>query len=99
MTTYLSDLSNPFCYNNILSLLAGTLFIIVLLLDNEGLEKLKFKRNYKMITLFSIIANIIFVTIPLYLAFTPVGNTVINGIQGRYFTPIILVSAILLFKA
>ena len=93
---FLTAASNSFCYNEILSLGTNILLIIVLILDNR--ESIKFNKIDRRISVFSIIMTVIFIMLPLYLGFTPVGKNLINGVQGRYFIPIVLISAILLLK-
>lgn len=45
--------------------------------------------KYKAISLISIIGVVVLIWTALYLSFTPVGKTMIDGVQGRYYFPFI----------
>lgn len=68
-----------------------TIFLILLLLfiltDNYKEEYLKPKE--KVYILLIVLLIIAFIWGALYLSFTPVGDDVIRGVQGRYFIPLI----------
>lgn len=56
----------------------------------QGKEnKEMFSLKYKTISLISIICVVILIWTALYLSFTPVGQTTIIGVQGRYYFPFI----------
>lgn len=52
-------------------------------------DKGKFSLKYKIMSLISIICVVALIWTALYLSFTPVGETTINGVQGRYYFPFI----------
>ncbi len=47
-------------------------------------------KNYKIVMGSIIILTIILIWTALYLSFTPVGNSSINGVQARYYIPLLL---------
>ncbi len=63
------------------------LIIFVAFIDNIDL---KLKKIYKYLTLFVTAGVIILIWTALYLSFTPVGSTLIDGVQARYFLPLLL---------
>lgn len=95
-SSFMSNLTNTFLYD--ISMFTDFLIITVCILDNKDLSDLKLRLFDKLIVIASALLNVILIMVPLYLAFTPVGKNVINGIQGRYFLPIVLVLLVLLFK-
>ena len=80
-----------------ISLSNGFALLIIMLLffiltDNSKDEYLKPKE--KIYIMFIILIIIAFIWGALYLSFTPVGDEIIKGVQGRYFIPLILPFAI-----
>lgn len=69
------------------------LLIYYAISDTNGFERKITILNYFLICL-AIILGVLAFMLPLYLAWTPVGAPLINGIQGRYFLPQIAVSLI-----
>ena len=63
------------------------LLIFVGFTDND--KKYKLPNYFKYIMLLMIFGIILFIWTALYLSFTPVGNMIINGVQGRYFIPLL----------
>lgn len=66
------------------------IFIITCLFDNKKDNKKLEKYNYFLL-IFIIISVIMLITTSLYLQWNPVGNKVIDGIQGRYYIPILFI--------
>ena len=62
------------------------IFIFMLLFSNEK----KIKNNIKIVSLLIFIIVVCLIFTSLYLDWTVVGNNLVEGVQGRYFTPILL---------
>jgi len=71
------------------------LFVLAII-DNEE-DILKFKKFDKPMLALTVAISWILVITALYVTFTPVGSVDIGGVQGRYFTPLVL-PFLLLFK-
>lgn len=56
--------------------------------EKEEFEEIKANKDILIIVI-SILGTILLIFTALYLTWTPVGNTLIDGVQGRYFIPII----------
>ena len=69
--------------------------IPVALLDKN---KINITRNQKLISAVIFILNFIAACALVYITWTPVGQNVIDGIQGRYFIPILPLLFLLLYK-
>lgn len=69
--------------------------IPVALLDKN---KINITRNQKLISAAIFIFNFIAACAIVYISWTPVGQNVIDGIQGRYFIPILPLLFLLLYK-
>lgn len=65
-----------------------TLFLVFVILTDTSEYKLSLKLKAFMSVVVLVI--ICFVWTALYISFNPVGNLVINGVQGRYFIPVTL---------
>lgn len=79
--------------SNVYQLILFLVLILTLLLDNSKQKiSTKFKAFIGFITI--IIIGLIFTSI--YIQWNPVGSNLVNGIQGRYFIPIILLLSVLL---
>jgi uncharacterized membrane protein len=102
----LAMIYNGFDYYNQFNLLNGThtsigvfgivQFAGVLLFswsENNILQE-KITRWHRLYSLFIIIITCMFVTLPLYLYWSPVGAPGIAGLQGRYFLPVMILSLI-----
>ncbi len=59
-------------------------------------EKKVFTGWQKLFIGLIVLVNIAIIWTAMYLSFTPVGETVINGVQGRYFVPLVLPMLLLL---
>jgi uncharacterized membrane protein len=102
----LTMINNSFDYYNQFNLLNGThtsigvfgiiQFAGVLLFswsENEILQ-VKITSWHRIYSFFIIIITSMFVTLPLYLYWTPIGASGINGLQGRYFLPVMILALI-----
>lgn len=67
-----------------------TLFLLLITIFTDNAKNYKIDRNTKIVFLlvFGCIIGLIFTS--LYVQWTPVESNIINGVQGRYFIPIIL---------
>ncbi len=76
----------------------STLLFVILLVIAPFLEKAKyfFKRNEKIIINFIVFIIFNFILGAMYLTWTSVGANVIEGVQGRYFIPIIFLTLLTL---
>ena len=70
------------------------LFILIFVIITENNEKYKISKLNRIIGIVSIIAVILLIWTAMYLAFTPIGLNTINGVQPRYFIPLLLPLAI-----
>jgi len=64
-------------------------FIYLFFTDRYNLKN-KFDWKYRLWNLLIIFGIISMIWLSMYLSFTPVGSLTINGVQGRYFIPILL---------
>ena len=72
--------------------LAGLFTLILfasLFIKNEEEEPRKLSGRYKLLLLFIIIVIIFGISLASYLEFTPVGTNHIDGVQSRYYLPIL----------
>lgn len=74
-------------------ILIGLVFIIIT--DSYNKNENKF---LKVFTLLLILGIILLIWTALYLSFTPVGETVINGVQNRYFIPLLFPLILICFS-
>lgn len=65
------------------------LFIIIFAFITDNKNTNLFKRNQRLAFLLSSLFSILFIWTALYVCYTPVGHNDINGVQDRYFLPII----------
>ena len=63
--------------------------MICSLTTNQRLEKINIKQ--KLLSIFIVISIIIEIFTGIYLTYTPVKGEVIEGIQGRYFLPLLII--------
>lgn len=77
-------------------IMAFVAIIIITIVDDEN-DLLKISMKNKMVYALSIFLSWGAVVGTLYLTFNPVGSTIIDGVQGRYFAPLLL-PFLLLFK-
>ena len=80
---------------NIYYLILILLFISVFLNNKE--EKFEIDKKFKFAMIFIITIIIVMIWLALYLSFTPVGSLTVNGVQGRYFIPIVFPLILLLY--
>ena len=76
---YLGNVSSN-CY------LVYLIYLIVLACSDKSSYHISVKERFSI--LFVLLCTILLIWTALYLAFTPVGNSSIGGVQGRYFIPI-----------
>ena len=69
------------------------LIMIIIVFTSDNNEKIEL--NEKILLLFISFCVVMLIFLSLYIQWTPVGNEIINGIQGRYFIPILLPLTIL----
>ena len=84
-----------------LQILMAALIIFTALTDTYGErdgEMLQLKSNQKIFLGLVVLGAAAMTWVALYVAFTPVGLTQINGVQGRYYFPL-LVPFFLLFRS
>ena len=84
------------CYFNVnISLILIFMYIILLIyafiVDNDK----KIDSKDKLLSLIICISTILLIFTSLYIQWTPVGKNMIDGVQGRYFIPILLPLSIL----
>lgn len=87
---YSGSLDSIFKYLSIV----GIIFLAIC--NNDETNKLVFNKKTKLFLLLAICFSWGAVATALYLSFTPVGNAGINGLQGRYFAPLLFPSLLLL---
>ena len=75
-----------------------TILILVYLIGIPKKGKRKFNNKELALIIFIIFSTILLIFTSLYLQWTSVGNDKINGVQGRYFIPLILCIASLFIK-
>ncbi|NHM33949.1 DUF2142 domain-containing protein [Neobacillus terrae] len=56
--------------------------------DERDLELYKYRKMDKAIIVFVMLAIILLVYTALYVGYTPVGHSIVNGVQGRYLVPV-----------
>jgi len=66
-----------------------TIFVILTIAIIENSEKLSLNLKKKLLILSVIILTVILISTISYLTWTPVGKTTIDGLQGRYFIPLL----------
>jgi uncharacterized membrane protein len=67
------------------------LFLMILfglLNDESDLKQLKLKKTDRMIMVFIMLVVILLIYTALYVGYTPVGHSIVDGVQGRYFIPV-----------
>ena len=96
---YLSGVTTTMAYNNPLKPIWIIAFVLVLciltLVDNESDQLILSVKN-KLIIIFSVACSWGLVVTALYATFTPVGSSVVSGVQGRYWGPLIFPLLLLL---
>jgi len=70
--------------------------VIVSLLDNE--KGVAIHLRDKIIVIILLATNVILICTALYLSWTPLGDSTIGGIQGRYFIPLVPLFLLLLYR-
>lgn len=91
----------PFQYNEIISFLYAIFLLIVIATHGAVVINVDKKRNFKLdvkVRIMMIIITLGVITLiwtALYMSFTTVGANCINGVQARYYIPIILPMAII----
>ena len=96
---YLSGITTSLAYNNSLKPIWLMAFVLVLciitLIDNDS-DQLILSIKNKIVLFFSVACSWGLVVTALYMTFTPVGLNVVNGVQGRYWGPLVLPLLLLL---
>lgn len=87
--SYVKNVLNTPSYTNIYFIIL-LLLVFVILTDSYNDKKIKNEKLIKIFNCFIIIGIIILIWTALYIAFTPVGEMTINGVQSRYFLPLII---------
>lgn len=67
-----------------------SLILLFYYIFRSDVEFSKFPKKFKILTIFILIMIYSMIWVSMYLSFTPVGLNTINGVQGRYFIPIML---------
>lgn len=73
-------------------------YLIILFLFDSSNEKSKFDFKFKIFCFLILFCIICLIYTALYLIWTPVGNEIIEGVQGRYFIPIIVFTPLLILE-
>lgn len=76
------------------------LLVFVVLTDSYKKVAKKEKKTENIIKISNLVLNlgiILLIWTSMYLAFTPVGETIINGVQNRYFIPLLFPMILILF--
>ena len=81
---------------NILMYIVFVILFVLAIIDNED-DILKIDKSDKLMLSLIILVSWVLVITSLYISFTFVGSTSVDGVQGRYFTPLLLLF-LLLFK-
>lgn len=96
---YLSGVTTSLAYNSPLKPIWIIAFVLVLciltLIDNKSDQLILSVKN-KLIIIFSVACSWGLVVTALYASFTPVGSSVVSGVQGRYWGPLIFPLLLLL---
>ena len=82
--------------NSIWLVVTIVLLFVMTIIDTEDKDRYIQKKE-KIFLFFTILASWSLVLTALYISFTPVGTPEIQGVQGRYFAPLLL-PVLLLFK-
>lgn len=56
--------------------------------DETDLTLYKWRKIDKLIMVFIMLVALLLIYTALYVGYTPVGHSIVNGIQGRYFIPV-----------
>lgn len=72
------------------------LIVFVIITDNTIKEEHEFDKKSKIILLIFVAMSVCLIWTSLYLSFTPVGNGCINGVQGRYYLPILILAFVII---
>ena len=73
----------------------GYIYLLFFIYTVLTSEKPKYNSKYNILIILEIVAIWLLICTALYLSYTPVGESSINGVQSRYFIPIMLLSSIL----
>lgn len=96
---YVSGITNSLAYNEALNPLFMFLLLVLLcvvaLIDNQS-DHMLIIRRAKIVLFIAITCSWGLVATALYITFTPVGSNFIDGIQGRYWGPLIFPLLLLL---
>lgn len=65
------------------------IFILIIFVVIAGNEKNNLAKKYRILLLIGVAGIVLFIWTSLYLVFTPVGLYTINGVQNRYFLPLL----------
>jgi len=77
-------------YFNICAYLTIIVIMFSVFTDASKNDKFTFKRSSKIYILLLIFATMCLIWTALYIAFTPVGSNFINGVQSRYYLPLVI---------
>ena len=77
-------------YFNICAYLVIIVIMFSVFTDAPRNDRFTFKRSSKIYILFLIFASMCLIWTALYISFTPVGSNFINGVQSRYYLPLVI---------
>lgn len=80
------------------SLILLPLLVMIFVIEPEECKAINGVRSIRRISGGVVFLCTILIWVSMYLLFTPVGSSVINGVQARYFLPLIMPTASLLFN-
>lgn len=95
---YIREMTTVLAWNYVELPVIFTILCIILILVAVFYAKDEFtfmKKYLNWMTLF-ILAGVSSIFLALYIAFTPVGKALVDGVQGRYFIPFIIPTALIL---
>ncbi|MBR2754052.1 DUF2142 domain-containing protein [Candidatus Saccharibacteria bacterium] len=83
---------------NLPAILFFVSFAIMVLLFGQRIESLKMKKFDRWIIAFVLFVIFALILTSLYMQWTPYGDEIIDGVQGRYFLPILILTPIMISR-
>lgn len=71
------------------------IYLLALFLFDASIKNIKISKKLKLWNFLVLLGIIVGIYTALYIIWTPVGNKIIEGVQGRYFIPIIIFTPLL----